>query len=329
MKDNNSNTATEQNVGKNSSRRRKIALWLLFILLLAGVVGFGVWYFQSDLKYNNDVKFAFNRTIDNLDGILANRWGTYGALKKRKITYVRFNEPAEYENAEGKFSTIEIFAQGVDERDVERKFDGFFRVPEKYYNALITAEKNNNIKVYVQTLEECFSTMLGITYESSSCDLNLPFAKQQADEFNELFNLSTADTDKNIQNRGFLPQYIKVIDDVQDEGTWRKATFVMKGLSFVEVEGEGGLGTAPRKKSNAIMSEYNKNKLQVYETDFSFVVRYDYSSLRGPEEWLDIILEEFFSGDTSRLVFQDVTVTRFVCANSALGKMLNNVFDFE
>lgn len=310
-------------------KSKKIVVWLLIVCFLAGCVGLGVWFFRSDLKYNLDIRSSYVRVMDNLDDIMAKEWGVYGGLKNRQINSIRFSEPITIENADDKYSIIEILAQGERSNKTQTTLDGFFRVAERFYNALINAEKANDLDAYVQALQECFTTMLGMTYELSDTPLELPLMKEQAEKFNALFNLSTAKTDKNIQNKGFLPQYIKKIEDVEVEGTWCKATFVMKGRSFVEVDGENGLGVIPNKKSNAIMEAYNKDKLQIYETDFTFSIVYDYDRLRGPEEFLDMILDSFLNGHEDRAEFRDITVTRFVSADSALDKMQNKVFRFQ
>lgn len=295
-------------------RKKNFAIFLVIVCLVVVLWGGIKIYNGSDLKYNNEIKSAYVRTIETLEGVLPYPVTT--------IDGIRFYEPVAIERP----ATIEVFATLDEEGNGRtlRHMDLFYELAYDYYQALKSAETSGDFKNYVDVLNMCFERMElanGIvSYETT----NFEFNDQQAKQFNEMFNLK----EYNLNQVGFLPQYVKSTDEIIDG--IRYVTYAIKGLSFVEVEKGEGDCVLPEDLTNAVLNEkLNKKNIKVYETDFKFTYELDKELGFMPDDFL-LALREFFDNVAGTQTHNlQVTPTNVKEIDLTSFKMQENIFDFE
>lgn len=304
-------TVTEK---PKKANRRGIA-WFLGLVSLLGIgIGAKKIYDGSDLKYNNEIKSAYVKTIDKLQTLLPYPVTT--------IDGIRFYEPVAIESP----AKIEVFATKDEHGDGSRMchYDFFYELAYDYYQALKTAEESGDFQNYVAVLNKCFERMDFISRDYSYETTSFGFNEQQAKQFNEFFNLK----DYNLNQVGFLPQYVDRAGEIVDDT--RYVTYTIKGLSFVEVEKGEGDCVLPENLTNAVLNEkLNKKNIKVYETDFKFTYELD-KDLRFMQDDFLFTLREFFDNfEETQTHNLKATPTYVNEIDLASFKMQENNFDFE
>lgn len=315
--------AVEKVVEKSHKNRRRGFAWFLSLVSLLGLgAGARALYEGSDLQYNNEIKSAYVRVIDDLFDVLPNN--------VVEINGIRFYEPTMAENP----AHVEVFAT-VDEnndRKYLRRHDYFYDLAYDYYQALKTAENSGDFKKYVEILSFCFKEMTLVSNDFCSSTTDFKFNKTEAKKFNNLFNLN----EYGLNQVGFLPQYVDYSLNWQgdfsfpsgEESKKNYVTCVVKGLSFVEVGTNEGDQVLPTNLSNAVLNKsLNSKNIKVYETNFEFTYEKSGDMVFDPNEFLTI-LKFYFAG---KELVQNIKVTPTLVREVDLVnlKMQSNKFDFE
>lgn len=291
--------------------RRGIAWFLGLVSLLGICIGAKKIYDGSDLKYNNEIKSAYVKTIDKLQTLLPYPVTT--------IDGIRFYEPVAIESP----AEIEVFATKELATEI-RKYDFFYELAYDYYQALKTAEESGDFQNYVTVLNKCFERMELVSTDYSSETLSFGFNEQQAKQFNEFFNLK----DYNLNQVGFLPQYVDRAGEIVDDT--RYVTYTIKGLSFVEVEKGEGDCILPKNLSNAVLNgKLNKKNIKVYETDFKFTYELDKDLGFMQDDFLYTLREFFDNVEETQTHNLKATPTYVNEIDLTSFKMQENNFDFE
>lgn len=303
--------------------KKKIAIILVVVFVLSGLAGFLIWYNGSDLKYNHEIKSAYGQVVDGVEDRFVVDLPVGHGFSNYKIMGIRFGEVFN-----GSVS-IETIASCQNSSGQTAYIDAFYKVAKDYYYAILNAEEYNDMKVYVSALNDCFQNMEYVDYDISICSPDLEISKENAEKFNELFNLSSVQTNKELKQVGFLPQYLQIDKTEVNSDRKFEATYTIKGLSFVEVVGEEGTGILPGKKSIAIMnSKVDKNKVQVFEVDFQFTIVSDPNKVDFDLNKSYIrAFRHLLDGD-NKYELKLVQVTYFKQLNDALTRMQNGTFDF-
>lgn len=240
-------------------------------------------------------------------------------IETTSIDSIRFYEPEEI-NAPAHVEVITtIDKDGI----LPYHYCYFFELAYKYYESLKTAESAGDFMKYVEILNLCFKEMERVNKEGSTSTLNFEFDQEQAKQFNELFNLN----EYGLNQVGFLPKYVDFV--FEEKGDVNCITYIIKGLSFVEVESGEGDCVLPKDLSNAILNqELNKKDIKVYETDFKLTYELE-EGLRIFSDAFLIVLNEYFKGGEQTAQNLKVVPTYVHEIDLTSFKMHENIFDFE
>lgn len=307
MKNNNNN----QKFYDAACKTQKYHACICFLLIIC-FVGVGVCACGYLDDYNTEIKSAYVKVIDELKDKLPENI--------IEINGIRFYEPTQIEVP----AQVEVYATADEFGDgtLMLRHNYYYELAYNYYEALKSAENSDNLKEYVDCLNSCFKNMVLVKNYYCSTTTDLDFNKQQAVQFNELFNLKGY----GLNQTGFLPQYVSYKANAQGETT--QVTCVFKGLSFVEVDKDAGDYILPADMSNAILSKkLNKKNIKVYETNFEFTYEKPKDMAFTSTEVLSV-LQKYFAGEEQGVKNIKAVPTYVHEIDLTSFKMQENIFDF-
>ncbi len=308
------------------SLKKRIIAWLLGAGIFAGAVYGTKTLVDYQTTGNGGYQNMIKQNYELVDEALTQRLSRdtkFGTFNKSKITGLEFEQPGD-ENV-----VLNVYCE-LEERLITGSIvnhygKGIYTVLLDYYNALVDAEKENNMLTYLDALKQIVENMQYVEFSTNNkIDFKWDnFNQNDANKINELFSF-----DLNKNQIGFLPYHFEIVDWKYDLNSHTfDYTYKLTGVSYCEEDSESY--DEILKDDRLIMSSLSSKNVKAYNRVLTITT----TSTNDMGAQIPIILQDlkdYISGKKTDFVVKTLTCEELSFDEmKEFNKMKRGDFDFK